>query len=85
MNELLGTYPNPAQSRATVRYALPERQEVSLTLYDVLGRQVRTLVRGEQAGRHKRRVDVGNLASGVYFLRLRTEGQTRTQKLTVVR
>lgn len=83
--EFLGTYPNPAQSRATVRYALPERQEVRLELYDVLGRQVRTLVRGEQAGRHERRVEVGDLASGVYFLRLEAEDKMRTQKLKVVR
>jgi hypothetical protein len=82
--ELLGTYPNPAQSRATVRYAVPERQEVTVRLYDVLGRQVRTLVHGEQTGRHKRRVDLSNLASGVYFLRLRAGGQVRTQKLMVV-
>ncbi|MFB6273688.1 MAG: FG-GAP-like repeat-containing protein [Salinibacter sp.] len=83
--ELLGTYPNPARSRATVRYALPKKQEVSLTLYDVLGREVRTVVRAEQSGRHERRVDVSGLPSGVYFLRLRAGGQTRTQKLTVVR
>jgi hypothetical protein len=83
--ELLGTYPNPAQSHATVRYALPETQEVSLRLYDVLGRQVQTIVRAEQEGRHKRRVDLSELSSGVYFLRLQSDGTVQTQKLTVVR
>jgi hypothetical protein len=82
--ELLGTYPNPAQSRATVRYALPEKQEVTLRLYDMLGRQVQTVLNEEQAGRHQRTLDVGSLPSGVYFLRLQSDGQTRTQKLTVV-
>ncbi|MFB6232130.1 MAG: T9SS type A sorting domain-containing protein [Salinibacter sp.] len=83
--ELLGTYPNPAQQRATVRYAVPERQDVKIYLYDILGRRVQTVVDGEREGRHKRQLDVSRLASGVYFLRLQAEGQTRTQKLTVVR
>jgi hypothetical protein len=83
--QLLGTYPNPARQRATVRYALPEKQEVTVRLYDVLGRQVRTVVSDQKEGRHKQRLDVGGLSSGVYFLRLQSEGTVRTQKLTVVR
>lgn len=82
--KLMGTYPNPVRQRATVRYALPERQEVTVRLYDVLGRRVRTIVRAEQEGRHERQLDVSGLSSSVYFLRLRAGGQTRTQKLTVV-
>lgn len=83
--ELLGTFPNPAQNQATVRYALPGRQDVTIRLYDVLGRQVRTVVRSEQSGRHEQRVDLSGLSSGVYFLRLQAEGTTKTQKLTIVR
>jgi surface protein len=83
--QLLGTAPNPARQQATVRYALPEKQEVTLRLYDVLGRQVRTVVSSEKEGRHEQTIGVGRLPSGVYFLRLQAGGQTRTQKLTVVR
>lgn len=83
--ELLGTYPNPAAQQATVRYAVPETQEVTLRLYDVLGRQVRTLVQGPRTGRHKTTVDVRDLPSGTYFLRLKTDGPVQTRKLTVVR
>jgi len=83
--ELLGTYPNPAQQRATVRYAVPEPQDVKIYLYDILGRRVQTVVDGEREGRHKRQLDVSRLASGVYFLRLQADGKTRTQKLTIVR
>ena len=82
--KLLGTYPNPAQQQATVRYALPDKQEATIRLYDVLGRQVRTVVSGKQEGRHQRTLDVGALSSGVYFLRLRAGGETETQRLTVV-
>jgi len=83
--ELLGTYPNPARGEATVRYALPGRQEVSIQLYDMLGRRVRTVVQSEQSGRQERRLDLSGLSSGVYFLRLTTDEQTRTRKLTIVR
>jgi hypothetical protein len=83
--ELLGTYPNPARQQATVRYALPEKQDATIRLYDVLGRQVRTLVSGEQEGRHEQRLDTSRLPSGVYFLWLRAGGETRTQKLTITR
>lgn len=83
--ELLGTYPNPAQQRATLRYAVPKRQDVKIYLYDILGRRVQTVVNGEREGRHERQLDVSRLASGVYFLRLQAEGKTRTQKLTIVR
>jgi hypothetical protein len=58
---------------------------VTVRLYDALGRQVRTVLNEEQAGRRERTLDVGSLPSGVYFLRLQSNGQTRTQKLTVVR
>jgi hypothetical protein len=78
------TYPNPAREQATVQYALPERQMVTVRLYDALGRQVQTVVNDRQRGRREQTIDVSGLASGVYFLRFRTESQTQTEKLTVV-
>ena len=81
--ELLGTFPNPAQSQVTVRYAVPESQSgATLRLYDILGRQVRSKEVG--TGRHEQHLDISGLGSGVYFLRLRAGGETKTQKLTVV-
>jgi hypothetical protein len=85
--QLLGTAPNPARQQAIVRYALPEQRAgkgATMRLYDVLGREVRTTDVHVEPGRHKRTLDVGNLPSGVYFLRLRAGGETRTQKLTVM-
>lgn len=78
-------FPNPAGGRVTVRYALPEIQEVSLRLYDVLGRQVRTVAQTEVEGREELQVDLSGLPSGTYFLRLRADGTTVTRRLTVVR
>ncbi|MCS4116057.1 surface protein [Salinibacter ruber] len=82
----LTSYPNPAGRQATVEYALPEAREVTLQVYDVLGRKVKTLTRGQkEAGRHRVDLQTRQLSSGIYFGRLKAGGQTRTQKITVVR
>jgi predicted outer membrane repeat protein len=83
--ELLGTAPNPASRRATVRYAVPEGAggDVTLRLYDVLGRTVRMVTARAEAGRHTRTLDVSGLASGTYFLRLQAGGPAVTRKITV--
>ena len=83
--QLLGTYPNSAQQRATVHYALPEKQKASIRLYDVLGRQVQSVRTGAEAGRHETQLSVQDLASGVYVLRLRAGGNAQTRRLTVVK
>ena len=86
--ELLGTFPNPAHSVATVQFAVPtgtDAEDVRLMLFDMLGRRVRSVQEGIRAGRNEIRLDVSGLAPGVYFLRLAAGSQIRTQKLTVVR
>jgi hypothetical protein len=84
---LPGTYPNPARSRATVRLAIPagSSQKVTLRLYGVLERQVRTVRSSAEAGRHTLQLDTGELASGTYFLRLVPGSATLTERMTVVR
>jgi hypothetical protein len=87
---LLGTAPNPTRSQTTVRYAIPEDGAAAATdgpvlrLYDMLGRQVRSTQLRSEAGRHERVLDVQSLPSGVYFLRLRSDGESVTRKLTIV-
>jgi subtilisin family serine protease len=83
--QLKKTFPNPAREEATVRFAVPERQEATLQMYDVLGRRVRTAQKGKAEGRRELRLDLSGLSSGTYFLRLETGGQTETQQLTVVK
>jgi hypothetical protein len=82
----LTSYPNPVQKQATVEYTLPERADVRVALYDVLGRRVATLEEGsKQAGRHQIQLERTGLSSGVYFGRLEAGDKTRTQKITIVR
>jgi len=86
--QLLGTFPNPARTRVTLRYALPQQAETgdaTLQLFDVLGRQVRQVLVPARAGRHETQLDLSRLASGVYFLRLVAADEVRTQRLTIVR
>ncbi|MFB6231828.1 MAG: T9SS type A sorting domain-containing protein [Salinibacter sp.] len=82
---LLSTFPNPVRHRATLRYAVPGRQNVTIVLYDALGRQVETVVNGMKEGHQEKQINVSGLPSGRYFLRLRARGEVRVERLTVVR
>jgi YVTN family beta-propeller protein len=84
--------PNPFRDRAEVVLALPRAQRVDITVYDVLGREVRTLVpsRTLAAGEHRimwdgRRGDGGATGAGVYFLRFRCEDGTTVRPLVRIR
>jgi hypothetical protein len=85
--ELLGSFPNPARSQATVRFAVPEQTtgDVQLELYDLLGRQVKTIPAAETSGRVEQTLDVSDLPSGTYLLRLSAGGQSQSQQVTIVR
>jgi len=83
--ELSQNYPNPFNPSTTIRYCLPGRSDVSLSVYNALGQLVATLVRGEQAaGYHEARFDASGLSSGVYFYRLRAGEFIGTRKLVVL-
>ncbi len=89
--QLLPNYPNPFRARTTLEFTLPERRDVRLVIYDVLGRRVRTLVdRSFDAGRHTMRWDGRNtsgqpVASGIYLGRLEVGDQRQVQRLVLVR
>jgi len=74
-------YPNPFNPSTAIRYSLPDRSHVTLTVYDALGRQVAVLQNGAQeAGYHEVRFDGSGLSSGVYLYRIQAGdfAQTRT-------
>ena len=86
-----GSYPNPTRGASTVRFALDKMAPVQLSVYDVMGRKVATLVDGPvAAGEHEVRWDGHSsgghaVASGVYLLRLEAGDQVATRRLTVVK
>jgi ABC-type arginine transport system permease subunit len=79
-------YPNPFNPSTTIRYGLPNRLLVTLTVYNTLGQQVATLVSGNQeAGYHEVKFDASGLSSGIYFYRMQAGSYVETKKLLLVR
>jgi hypothetical protein len=79
-------YPNPFSEETTIEYALPEQTTVQVTVYDLLGRRVRTLADGKKdAGRHTVTLKASSLSSGTYFYRVRTKESTETGRMVIVR
>jgi hypothetical protein len=78
--------PNPFNSTTTITYGLDKSAPTRLALYDLSGRQVRTLVEGnEPAGVHRTILSAANLPSGLYFVRLEASNQVFTQKVMLIR
>ena len=85
--ELAQTYPNPFSSSAAIPYQIKKESDVQITIYDILGRAVKTYNVGQQSvGLHSvlwdGRNDLGErVASGVYFYQLQAGGESRVRKL----
>jgi hypothetical protein len=79
-------YPNPFNPSTTIRYALPRRSFVTLTVLNALGQRVALLESGERdAGIHEVTFDGSNLASGVYVYRVQAGTFAETKKALLVR
>ena len=84
--ELFQNYPNPFNPSTTIPFALPEPADVTITLYDIMGRRVATLLNDTRpAGWHNVTWDASSLASGAYFYRIRTDSFTSVKKLTLIK
>ena len=83
---LLPVSPNPFNGATEVRFSLPARSHISLEVYDLLGRRVKTVYSGEKApGLHSMRVNMEDAASGVYFIRLSAPRVSQTRKMLLLR
>jgi len=79
-------YPNPFNPTTTIRYSIVKTAKVTLKVYDILGREVQTLVNKEQTpGYYSVTFNAANLASGVYFYRISTGAFTATKKLMLLK
>jgi len=83
---LAQNYPNPFNPTTNISFSLAEKSHVELSVYNVLGQKIRTLVSGEKApGIYTEEWDGSSVASGVYFYRLETEKFTSTKKMMLVK
>ena len=83
---LAQNYPNPFNPTTVISYQLPVASQVRLAIYDMLGREVATLIDGEiAAGRHSINFNGSNLSSGVYLYRLQAGNTVLTRKLTIMK
>jgi hypothetical protein len=84
--ELAPNYPNPFNPTTTIRYQIPQAGLVSLKVYDILGKEVATLVNQRQeAGSYRVSFNAAQLSSGVYFYRIQTAGFVETRKMLLVK
>ena len=79
-------YPNPFNPTTTISYTIPKDGMVTLKIYDVLGREVETLVNQvQEVGKYEVQLDGSRLASGVYFYRLVSGTHVITKKMLMLK
>lgn len=84
--ELSQNYPNPFNPSTTIRYQLPVNSNVTLKVFDMLGKEVTTLVNEQKlAGSYEVTFNADRLSSGVYYYQLKTENFVQTKKLALVK
>lgn len=83
---LFQNYPNPFNPTTTISFTLPSRSFVSLKIFDLLGREVATIVAEEMsAGSYSKQWNATNVSSGIYYYRLHAGTYIETKKLVLLR
>jgi glucuronoarabinoxylan endo-1,4-beta-xylanase len=84
--QLHQNYPNPFNPSTVIEYQIPTAENVSLKIFDMLGREVATLVNERKSpGTYEVMFDGSRLASGMYFYRLQAGNLVETKKLVLLR
>ncbi|UCE66684.1 MAG: S8 family serine peptidase [Candidatus Zixiibacteriota bacterium] len=84
--ELLQNYPNPFNARTVIAFNLPAGSRVRLDVYDILGRQIETLVDKDlPAGYNSVSWNAENKSSGIYFYRIMADDRTSTRRMLLVK
>ncbi len=83
---LYQNYPNPFNPSTNILFSLSSKSFVLLKVYDIIGRDVATIISGElSAGNHSRQWNAANVPSGIYFYRLKASTLSETRKLVLLR
>jgi len=79
-------YPNPFNPATTINYQMPQSGKVKLVVYDIMGREIATLVDEHQsAGRHQVKFNTKNITSGVYLYTIRSGKYVNTKKMLLLK
>ena len=83
---LYPNYPNPFNPETTIEYFTPAAGDVSIVVYNLLGKEMATLVNNTlPAGEHRVTWDASNVSSGIYFYRLLAGNFVKTRKMVLLR
>lgn len=83
---MLNAYPNPFNPQTALNFYLPSSNEVELKIYDIMGREVETLIDMHmESGSYKINWDASDLSSGVYFARMSAGHEVVTQKMMLLK
>jgi hypothetical protein len=84
--ELNQNFPNPFNPTTTISYDLPDAANVKLTIFNILGQEIKILVDGfREAGVHTITFDADDLDSGLYIYKLQAGSQVQTKKMTLIK
>lgn len=80
--QFLSNYPNPFNSETIINYQLPTKSKVTLKIFDLLGREISTLVNEtKEMGNYKVKFSANKFSGGIYFAQLKTENKILTHKM----
>jgi hypothetical protein len=83
---LSNNYPNPFNPTTTIKYQIPERNFVSIKVFDVLGNEIETLVDEEMSqGKYEVKFDGSLLSSGIYFYKIAVGNFVETKKMILLK
>ena len=79
-------HPNPVRGKATIRYQIPERRTVSISVYDISGREVKTLVIGpKEPGYYSVSLDTKELPQGIYLVKMKAGSFKGVQRMVILK
>jgi hypothetical protein len=83
---LAQNYPNPFNPATTINYSIPKQSNVTIKVYNVLGKEIMTLVNEyKSTGNYKVEFDAKNLSSGIYFYQMKTNEFIQTKKMSLLK
>lgn len=84
--ELLHNYPNPFNPSTIIQYSIPTEEFITLKIFDILGREVETLInQNQKPGSYEIEWNANNQSSGIYFYRIRADHFIQTKKMLLLR